>query len=62
MPTALRTVGLRVVICPNDGEAAFNLHCPGEPPALRESHGFKLTDRDRIEDTLAAAIIALCRE
>ena len=61
MPTVLRIGGLRVVIWPNDhrpahvhvkgadGEAVFNLHCPGGPPALRESYGFRLTDLNRIE-------------
>ena len=74
MPTVLRIGGLRVVIWPNDhrpahvhvkgaaGEAVFNLHCPGGPPVLRESYGFRLADLNRIEDVLAAAIIALCAE
>ncbi len=74
MSTVLRIGGLRVVIWPNDhrpahvhvkgaaGEAVFNLHCPGGPPALRESYGFRLADLNRIEDMLAAAIIALCEE
>lgn len=74
MPTILRIGGLRVVIWPNDhrpahvhvkgadGEAVFNLHCPGGPPALRESYGFRLADLNRIEDALAAAITALCAE
>ena len=56
MPTVLRIGGLRVVIWPNDhrpahvhvigpdGEAVFNLHCPGGPPALRQSYGFGLAD------------------
>lgn len=72
MPTVLRIGGLRVVIWPNDhrpphvhvkgadGEAVFNLHCPGGPPVLRESYGFRLADLNRIEDALAAAITALC--
>jgi hypothetical protein len=74
MPSVLRIGGLRVVICPNDnrpahvhvkgadGEAVFNLHCPGGPPAPRESYGFKLADLNRIENALAAAIAALCAE
>jgi len=74
MPTVLRIGGLRVVIWPNDhrpahvhvkgadGEAVFNLRCPGGPPVLRESYGFRLTDLNRIEDALAAAITALCAE
>lgn len=74
MPTILRFGGLRVVIWPNDhrpahvhvkgsdGEAVFNLHCPDGPPVLRESYGFRLADLNRIEDALAAAIIALCAE
>ncbi len=72
MPTVLRIDGLRVVIWPNDhrpahvhvlganGEAVFNLHCPGGPPALRESYGFGLADLKRIADALAAAITSLC--
>ena len=74
MPTVLRIGGLRVVIWPNDhrpahvhvkgadGEAVFNLHCPGGPPALRESYGFRLADLNRIADALAAVITALCAE
>ena len=74
MPTVLRIGGLRVVIWSNDhrpahvqvncadGEAVFNLRCPGGPPVLRESYGFRLADLNRIEDALAAAITALCAE
>jgi hypothetical protein len=74
MPTVLRIRGLRVVIWPNDhrpahvhvwgadGEAVFNLHCPGGPPTLRESFGFMLADLNRIEEALAASITALCAE
>ena len=39
-----------------------NLRCPGGPPALRESYGFRLADLNRIEGVLAAAITALCAE
>lgn len=61
-PAVLRIDGLRVVIWPNDhrpahvhvkgaeGEAVFNLHCPGGPPGLRESYGFRLADLNRIKD------------
>jgi hypothetical protein len=45
-----------------DGEAVFNLHCPGGPPVLRKSCGFKLADLNWIEDSLAAAIATLCAE
>ena len=74
MPTVLRIDGLRVVIWPNDhrpahvhvmgaeGEAVFNLHCPGGPPELRESYGFWLADVNSIADALAQAISALCGE
>ncbi len=74
MPAVMRIGGLRVVIWPNDhrpahvivngagGEAVFNLHCPGGPPALRESYGFRLADLNRIENALAAAITVLCAE
>jgi hypothetical protein len=72
VPTVLRIGGLRVVIWPNDhrpahvqvvgaaGEAVCNLNCPGGPPALRESYGFRLADLNRIEDVLAATISTLC--
>ncbi len=68
------SAALRVVIWPNDhrpahvhvkgadGEAVFNLNCPGGPPALRESYGFGLTDLNRIEDAPAAAISTLCSD
>jgi hypothetical protein len=74
VPTVLRIGGLRVVIWPNDhrpahvhvkgagGEAVFNLNCPGGPPALRESYGFRLADLNAIEDALSGAIAALCAE
>jgi len=74
MPTVLRIDALRVVIWPNDhrpahvhvkgtgGEAVFNLLCPGGPPTLRESYGFRLADLNRIEGTLTAAIATLCAE
>ncbi len=74
MPMVLRICGLRVVIWPNDhrpshvhvkgvdGEAVFNLHCPGEPPTPRESYGFRLAELNRIEDASAAAITAFCAE
>ena len=74
MPVVFRINGLRVVIWPNDhrpahvhvkgadGEAVFNLHCPGGPPELRESYGFRLADLNQIADALAAAIAALCAE
>jgi hypothetical protein len=74
MPTVLRIGDLRVVIWPNEhrpahvhvkgaeGEAVFNLHCPGGPPALRESYGFRLSELNWIKDALTAAITALCAE
>ena len=74
MPTVLRFGGLRVVIWPNDhrpahvhvkgvdGEAVFNLQCPGGPPLLRESYGFRLMELNQIEVVLAAAITALCAQ
>ncbi|WP_420608254.1 DUF4160 domain-containing protein [Novosphingopyxis sp.] len=72
MPTVLRFDGLRVVIWPNDhrpahvhvmgadGEAVFNLRCPNGPPELRENYGFRLTDLNRIEVALVAALADLC--
>lgn len=74
MPTILRIGGLRVVIWPNDhrpahvhvigsdGEAVFNLRCPGGPPELRESYGFRLAELNRMEDALAAELATLCVE
>lgn len=74
MPTVFRIDGLRVVIWPNDhrpahvhvigaeGEAMFLLHCPGGPPELRESFGFRLSDVNRMEEALAGIIDALCAE
>ena len=74
MPTIMRIEGLRVVIWPNDhrpahvhvrgtdGEAVFNLHCPGGPPTLRESFGFRVADLNGIENVLATAILELCEE
>jgi hypothetical protein len=53
--------GWRVTIFPNDhrpahvhvigggGEAVFILNCPGGPPVLRESFGFKKPELVRIE-------------
>ncbi|MDO9610234.1 MAG: DUF4160 domain-containing protein [Serpentinimonas sp.] len=73
MPTILRLGGLRVVIYPNDhrpahvhvigggGEAVFALHCPGGPPALRESSGFSQQAVGRILDDLAVHLTALCQ-
>ncbi len=72
MPTVLRLGSLRVVIWPNDhrpahvhvvgadGEAVFNLHCPGGPPELRESYGFTLSDLNRMVSILAVEITVLC--
>lgn len=74
MPTVLRFQGLRVVVYPNDhrpahvhvvgggGEAAFILHCPDEPPELRESFGFGRAELVRIKHALAEEISALCAE
>ena len=72
MPTVLRIDGLRVVIWPNDhrpahvhvvgaeGEAVFVLNCPGGPPALRESYGFRLGALNQIEAVLAGVLVPLC--
>lgn len=74
MPTILRLGSLRVVIYPNDhrpahvhvigpdGEAVFLLNCPGGPPELRESFGFRLKDVNRILGDLAAVLAKLCNE
>lgn len=74
MPTVHRFDGLRVVIYPNDhrpahvhvigpdGEAVFVLNCPEGPPTVRESYGFRQGELGRIEDSVAAALAALCEE
>ena len=74
MPTVFRFDGLRVVIYPNDhrpahvhvkgatGEAAFILHCPDGPPAVRDSFGFKPPELSRIANELAGALATLCTE
>jgi hypothetical protein len=73
VPTVLRIGGLRAVIYPNDhrpahvhvigdGEAVFQLHCPGGPPELRESYGFKPSEVNRIAAALADRLAELCNE
>ncbi len=74
MPVVYRIGGMRVVIWPNDhrpahvhvigpnGEAVFNLNCPGGPAELRESFGFRLREVNEIADALCSAIPALCEE
>jgi hypothetical protein len=74
MPTVLRLGRLRVVIYPNDHrpphvhvlgagtEAIFILGCPDGPPTLRGSHGFTTAELNRIEEGLAANLVALCAE
>jgi hypothetical protein len=70
----LRFDGLRVVIYPNDHrpahvhiqgkgcEAVFVLHCPGGPPRLRESYGFKLPELGRLAAMIADNLAMLCEE
>ena len=72
MPTVLAIFGLRVVIYPNDHrpahvhvigngcEAVFNLHCPKEPPELRENYAFSRKDVVKLADELAANLATLC--
>ena len=72
MPTLLRLDGLRVIIYPNDHrpahvhvvgngcEAVFHLQCPGGPPILRESHGFKPHEVARTAGRLALELKTLC--
>jgi len=74
MLTVLRFDGLWVVIYPTDhrpahvhvigagGEAVFNLHCPGGPPELWGSHGFKQHEVSAIKKALAGKIGVLCEE
>ena len=40
----------------------FNLNCPGGPPELRESFGFKVPDVNKIEAALVELVPALCAE
>ena len=40
----------------------FILHCPGGPPELRESYGFKLSELNTIEATISGQLAALCAE
>ena len=72
MPTVLSLDGMRVAIYPNDHgpahvhvigpgvEAVFDLRCPRGPPVLRESHGFRLAQANRVTQRLAAELDALC--
>jgi len=74
MPTVLRIGGLRVVIYPSDhrpvhvhvigadGEAVFNLNCPGGPLVLRERYGFNRPDLSGMRDALSAAVAFLCAQ
>ena len=72
MPTVLSLDGMRVAIYPNDHrpahvhvigpgvEAVFDLRCPRGPPVLRESHGIRLAQANRVTQRLAAELDALC--
>ncbi|GAN82254.1 hypothetical protein Aam_202_005 [Acidocella aminolytica 101 = DSM 11237] len=40
----------------------FILHCPGGPPELRESYGFKLSELNTIETTISGQLAVLCAE
>ncbi len=74
MAVVLRFDGYRVVIYPNDHrpahvhvkgagvEAVFVLNCPGGPPSLRESFGFKSVELSRIADRLVGHLATLCDE
>ena len=44
------------------GEAVFVLHCPGGPPELRESFGFRRAELNRIKAGLTTELAALCEE
>jgi len=44
----------------NGGEAVFYLRCPEGPPVLRESYGFGLSDLNKVEISIEAALAALC--
>lgn len=74
MAVVLRFEGYRVVIYPNDHrpahvhvkgagvEAVFVLNCPGGPPELRESFGFRSVEIGRIIVSLAEHLSRLCEE
>jgi len=73
MPTVLRRGRLRIVIYPADhrpahvhaigpdGEAVFNLNCPGGPSELRENYGFKGRSLAVIERLINGHANELCR-
>jgi hypothetical protein len=74
MPTVHRFDGLRVVVYTADhrpahvhvlgadGEAVFNLNCPGGPVELRGSFGFSARRLNRIRAGLAGVLSRLCDE
>lgn len=72
MPAVLKFDGWRVVIYPNDhrpahvhvigsdGEAVFDLHCPGGPIELRENYHLDGKALHSIADALSVELGALC--
>jgi len=73
MPTVLRHGRLRIVIYPADhrpahvhvigpdGEAVFNLNCPGGPAELRENYGLRTRELRVSERVINEHIHELCR-
>lgn len=73
MPTILTFGGYRVVVYPNDhrpahvhvigpdGEAVFNLCCPGGPPELRESYRLSVQELNRIARQIENELAELCK-
>jgi len=73
MPTVLRHGRLRIVIYPADhrpahvhvigpdGEAVFNLNCPGGPTELRENYGLRRRELPIAERSINVNIGELCR-
>ena len=44
-----------------DGEAVFNLRCPGGPPVLRESFGLSVRELNRIANRIGNELALLCK-
>ena len=73
MPTIFTFGSYRVVVYPNDhrpahvhvigpdGEAVFNLRCPGGPLELRESFGLSVQEVNRIARQIEIELAELCK-
>ena len=72
MPTVFRHGRLRTIVYPADhrpahvhvigpeGEAVFNLNCPGGPAALRENYGLRRRELTVAERAINEHIHELC--